>query len=56
MARRAVARTAARETGRTPKNQIPGPDVPRNAGGGILKKREENRKKLAETEKRDAAD
>ncbi|HUG30038.1 MAG TPA: replication-associated recombination protein A [Candidatus Limnocylindria bacterium] len=54
MARRAAARTAARETGRTPKNPIPGPDVPRNAGGGILKKREESRKKLAETQKGDA--
>ena len=54
MARRAAARTAAREAGRTPKNPIPGPDVPRNAGGGILKKREESRKKLAETQKGDA--
>jgi putative ATPase len=56
MARRADARTAARASGKTPRNPIPGPDVARGAGGQILKKREENRKKLAETEKRDAAD
>ncbi len=56
MARRATARSAARETGRTPKNPIPGPEAVRGAGGQILRKRDENRKKLAETEKRDAAD
>ena len=56
MGRRAAARSSARETGRTPKNPIPGPEAVRGAGGQILKKREESRKKLAETEKRDAAD
>ena len=56
MARREAARTESRKTGRTPKNPIPGPEAVRGAGGQILKKREENRKKLAETEKRDAAD
>jgi putative ATPase len=54
MGRRAAARTEARESGRTRKNAIPGPEAVRGAGGQILKKREENRKKLAETEKRDA--
>jgi putative ATPase len=54
MTRRAAARTASRESGRTPKNPIPGPESVRGAGGTILRKREENRKKLAETEKRDA--
>jgi putative ATPase len=54
MARRAAARTAAREAGRTPKNPNPAPEAARGAGGQILKKREESRKKLAETEKRDA--
>ncbi len=54
MGRRADARTAAREAGRTPKNPIPGPETVRGAGSQILKKREESRKKLAETEKRDA--
>src|SRR5215207_1449178 len=55
MARRAAARTSAREAGRTPKSQIPGPDVPRGSGDKVLRRREENRRKLAETEKRDAA-
>ena len=56
MARREAARGAARESGRTPKNPVPGPEMARNAGSGMLKKREESRRKLAETEKRDAAD
>ncbi|MEO5703622.1 MAG: replication-associated recombination protein A [Candidatus Limnocylindrales bacterium] len=56
MARRTAARIAARESGRTPKNTIPGPEAKSGSGAGILKKREESRKKLAETEKRDAAD
>jgi putative ATPase len=54
MARRAAARAAAREAGRTPKNPFPSPEVARGGGDKILKRREENRKKLAETEKRDA--
>jgi putative ATPase len=54
MARRASARTASRESGRTPKNPIPGPEVPRGSGDRVQKKREESRRKLAETEKRDA--
>jgi putative ATPase len=52
LARRGAARAAARETGRTPKNPIPGPE---GKGGNVLKKREESRKKLADTEKRDAS-
>ena len=52
--RQASARTASRESGRTPKNPIPGPDVPRGSGDKVLRRREESRKKLAETEKRDA--
>jgi putative ATPase len=55
MARRAAARDAAREAGRTPKNPFPTADVPRGAGDKVLRTREENRKKLAETEKRDAS-
>jgi putative ATPase len=55
MARRAAARTAAREAGRTPSNPFPSPEVARGGGDKILRKREENRKKLAETEKRDAS-
>jgi hypothetical protein len=33
---------------------FPAPAVPRGAGDKVLRKREESRKKLAETEKRDA--
>ena len=54
LARRAAAREKARETGKTPKSPFPAPDVPRGGGDRILRKREENRKKLAETEIRDA--
>jgi putative ATPase len=54
MARRAAAREQARQTGKTPRNPHPAPEIPRGAGGQILRKREENRKKLAETEKNDA--
>src|SRR6185503_20793454 len=39
MARRAAARAHAREAGRTPKNPFPTPDVPRGAGGAVLRKR-----------------
>jgi putative ATPase len=56
MARRAAARATSRETGRTPRNPIPGPESTGGMGGGLLRKREESRKKLAETEKRDAGD
>ncbi len=42
--------------GRTPRSRIPGPEIRKGAGSGIMKTREENRKKLAETEKRDASD
>jgi putative ATPase len=55
MARRADARTKAREAGRTPKNPFPSPDVARGAGDKVLRTREENRRKLAETEKKDAS-
>jgi hypothetical protein len=55
MARRADAREKAREAGRTPKSPFPAPDVPRNSGASVQRKREQNRKKLAETEKKDAS-
>jgi putative ATPase len=54
MARRAAAREKARAAGKTPRDPNPAPDIPRGAGGQILRKREENRRKLAETEKKDA--
>ena len=55
MAARAEARAAAKEAGKTPRVALPDPprSAPR-AGDGIMKTRETNRKKLAETEKRDA--
>jgi putative ATPase len=55
MARRAAAREAARAAGRTPRDRNPAPEVARGAGGKVLRQREEARRKLAETEKRDAS-
>ena len=54
MASRAEAREAAKATGRTRPNPIPGPELTPHAGDGLMKTRETNRKKLADTEKRDA--
>ena len=55
MAVREDARARAQEAGRTPKNAFPGPNVDSmGAGSKMTRIREENRKKLAETEKRDA--
>src|SRR5262249_42024090 len=54
MARRSGARQAAKEGGRTPKNPFPTPEAPRGSGDRILKKREESRRKLAETQTKDA--
>ena len=51
MARRADAREAARQAGRTPRQPIPGPEIKR---ADLMRTREESRKRLAETEKRDA--
>ena len=56
MAARHEARAAARAAGSTPKSRFPTPTAAPGAGGKILREREENRKKLAETEKRDAGD
>jgi putative ATPase len=51
-AARAEARAAAREAGRPRRNANPAPEVGRS---DTMRTRESNRKKLAETEKRDAA-
>jgi putative ATPase len=56
MTGRAEARAAARAAGRTPRSKIPGPATAKGVGGTIMRTREANRKKLAETEKRDATD
>ena len=54
MAARAEARAAAREAGRTPRDRNRKPEVAHRAGDGLMKTREANRRKLADTEKRDA--
>jgi putative ATPase len=55
MASRAEAREAARAAGRTPRNSAPAPQVDgMGTSGKVIRAREANRKKLAETEKRDA--
>ena len=56
MAARAEARSDARTAGRTPRNRFPTPETKRGAGDSIMKTRETNRKKLAETQKQDAAE
>jgi putative ATPase len=52
-AARAEARAAAKARGRTPRDPNPAPEVRKS---DQMRKREEARKKLAETEKKDAAD
>jgi len=54
MAARAEAREQARAAGRTSRSRTPAPDASHHAGGGIMRRREESRKQLAETEQRDA--
>ena len=55
IADRMAARTETRAAGRPKKSALAKPDASHHAGDGLLKTREANRKKLAETEKRDAA-
>jgi putative ATPase len=55
MSARVDARAAAKATGKTPRQKTPPPEVTHHAGDGLMKTRETNRKKLAETEKRDAS-
>jgi putative ATPase len=55
MKRRTAARDAARATGSTPRNPFPAPSVSMRTGDTVLRTREANRKKIAETEKRDAS-
>jgi hypothetical protein len=51
-AARAEARTAARQAGKTPRDPNPMPEVGKS---DLMRTRETSRKKLAETEKRDAS-
>ncbi|GAC1666072.1 MAG: AAA family ATPase [Candidatus Limnocylindrales bacterium] len=53
-AARGEAREAARTAGRTPRSTIPTPGAAGHAGDGLQRTREASRRKLAETEKRDA--
>ena len=55
LAARMTSRIDARAAGRPRRSTIPGPEKSHHAGDGLMKQRETNRKKLAETEKRDAA-
>ena len=54
MTARAEARAAATLAGRTPRSRMPSPEVRPHSGDSIMKTRETKRKKLADTEKRDA--
>ena len=56
MAARQEAREAARVSGRTPRSTTPAPEVTHHSGDGLMRTREANRKKLADTEKLDAGD
>src|SRR6476660_7247897 len=56
IANRMEARAEKRSSGRAKRSTLPKPEVAQGAGTSLLRTREENRKKLAETEKRDAAD
>jgi hypothetical protein len=53
-AARQEARAAAKQAGRTPRNANPTPEIAK--GGDPMRTRELNRKKVAETQKKDAAD
>ena len=54
MAARLEARAAAKAAGRSKRSTMASPEVKPHSGDKIMKTREENRKKLADTEKRDA--
>jgi hypothetical protein len=56
MTARQEAREQARAAGRAKRTRFPPPDASHHAGGGLLRTREESRKRLAETEKRDAGE
>ena len=49
------ARAEKRASGKPTRSALPKPEVAKGAGTGLLRTREENRKKLAETEKQDAS-
>jgi putative ATPase len=55
IANRMAARSEKRTSGKPKRSPDPKPEIARGAGDGLLRTREANRKKLAETEKRDAS-
>ena len=55
IADRMTARAEHRASGKPKRSSAPKPDVSRGAGNDLMRTREANRKKLAETEKRDAS-
>jgi putative ATPase len=55
IANRMEARAERRASGKAKRSTLPKPDVAKGAGTGLLRTREENREKLAETQKRDAS-
>jgi hypothetical protein len=55
IANRMDARSETRASARPKRSALPKPDVAKGAGGQLMRTREENRKKLAETEKKDAS-
>ena len=56
IATRMAARAEARAAGKPKRQPVPPPDAGHGGGDGLQKTREANRKKLAETQKADAAD
>jgi putative ATPase len=54
IASRMTARNEKRTAGKARHSTAPKPEIARGAGDGLMRQRESNRKKLAETEKRDA--
>jgi putative ATPase len=55
IANRMTARAEQRASGQAKRSTAPKPEFPRGAGTDLLKTRETNRKKLADTEQRDAS-
>ena len=55
IADRMTARAEKRASGKPKRSTAPKPDIAKGAGGDLMRTREANRKKLAETEKRDAS-
>jgi hypothetical protein len=54
IANRMASRGEQRSAGKPKRSTNPKPEIARGAGGDILKTRESNRKKLADTQKEDA--